>query len=260
MSDYSQGKIYILKSKNTEDVYIGSTKYTLEERFHTHMLNYYQYKRGYKKYCTSFEIIKHKEPYIELIELYPCESREELRKKEGEYQLKIECVNKLIAGRTIEEYREDNKEILSQKAKEYQSRPEIKERLKKYRAIPEIRERNNQYSKEYRVKNKEELKNKKKIHRSKPEVKKYISEYGKKYNEKNREKILKMKKEKYQLNKDIISEKGKQTFKCICGATIRCDNKRRHEKSHKHIQYIEEMKEKGDFTNINEFIEQLTTN
>ena len=39
MTDYSQGKIYILRSKNTDDVYIGSTKESLEERFHFHMMH-----------------------------------------------------------------------------------------------------------------------------------------------------------------------------------------------------------------------------
>ncbi len=43
MNDYSQGKIYILKSNNTDDVYIGSTKYTIEERFHNHMAKYYRW-------------------------------------------------------------------------------------------------------------------------------------------------------------------------------------------------------------------------
>ena len=43
---------------------------------------------------------------IELVELYPCNSKEELRKKEG-YWIKTEtCVNKRIAGRTDQEYRD----------------------------------------------------------------------------------------------------------------------------------------------------------
>lgn len=253
MSDYSQGKIYILKSKNTEDVYIGSTKGTLEERFYWHMMHYHKWLRTKKNYCTSFEIIKHKEPYIEKLEDYPCESREELRKKEGEYQLKIECVNKNIAGRTKKEWDEDNKQHIHQYNKEYYSRPDVIEQRKEYR-------------KEYEQR--PEVKEKAKDYRTRPEVKQYMKEYNKQWIEinneyhkeweqKNKVKRSKQKKEYYQ---KVLKQKGEKKMKCVCGVTVRCDNKRRHEKSRKHIKYIEEMKEKGDTTNINEFIEQVTSN
>ena len=40
MSDYSQGKIYMLTSEQTPEIYIGSTKETLEERLKGHKDNY----------------------------------------------------------------------------------------------------------------------------------------------------------------------------------------------------------------------------
>jgi len=216
MSDYSQGKIYILKSKNTDDVYIGSTKYTLEERFHTHMMNYYQNKRGFKIYCSSYEVIKNGEPYIELLENYPCNNRQELRKKEGEYQSMMDCVNKRLAGRTDKEAKiewlKNNKEHRQKYLKEYMSRPEVKKHRK-------------EYEKDYYQNNKE----KKKAYR-----------------------------------KEYLKTRKDNKIKCICGSEIRKDNMRRHEKGKNHIQYIEEMKEKSDSTNLNEFFEQfkfkLTTN
>ena len=233
MTDYSQGKIYMIKSKNTKDVYIGSTKYTLEERFYTHMMTYYKWLRTKKEYCTSFEIIKYGEPYIELLEDYPCETKNELELKEGEYQRMIECVNQRVVGRTEEE----KKEYIKNYYKEYHKNNEKKD-------------------KEYRNKNKERKKE-------------YDKEYNKKYrNYKKDSNYNERKKEydkQYQIkNKEKISEKRKIKFKCVCGIKIRIDSRKRHEQSKVHIQYIEEMKEKADATNLNEFFEQfkfkLTTN
>ena len=49
-------------------------------------------------------------PEIILIKDYPCNSRKELEIEEGKYHRGNECINKNVAGRTKQEYREDNKE------------------------------------------------------------------------------------------------------------------------------------------------------
>ena len=51
---------------------------------------------------------------IELLELYPCNSLIELRQREGYYIKTLECVIKHIAGRTQQEYVNENKDILSE--------------------------------------------------------------------------------------------------------------------------------------------------
>ena len=43
-------------------------------------------------------------------ENYPCENEEQLNKREGEIIREIGTVNNYIAGRTLKEYYEDNKE------------------------------------------------------------------------------------------------------------------------------------------------------
>ena len=43
---------------------------------------------------------------IELIEYFPCDTLQELRRREGEHIKNNECVNKYVAGRTDEEYKE----------------------------------------------------------------------------------------------------------------------------------------------------------
>ena len=69
--------------------------------------------------------------YIELIEAYPCENNEELRKREGHYIREVGTFNKRIEGRTRQEYREDHRK----KIKEYYeaSRVKLLAQMKEYR-------------------------------------------------------------------------------------------------------------------------------
>lgn len=59
--------------------------------------------------------------YIELLETYPCNDRNELTAREGhwigEMQTYKDGYNKVVNGRTYKDYKEDNKETIS-KAKE----------------------------------------------------------------------------------------------------------------------------------------------
>jgi hypothetical protein len=119
MTDYSQGKIYVIKSPQTDAVYIGSTVYTLEERFNNHLYDYNSWLNKTGCYITSFEIIKYDDACIELLEEYPCNSKKELELEEGKYQRIMKCVNKRIAGRTDKQYREDNKEQIKQRCNKY---------------------------------------------------------------------------------------------------------------------------------------------
>ena len=56
---------------------------------------------------------------IELIENYPCANREELLKREGHHIKNNECLNRCVAGRTINEWKEDNKEHYEETRKAY---------------------------------------------------------------------------------------------------------------------------------------------
>ena len=162
MTDYSQGKIYVIKSSQTEDIYIGSTITTLSKRFGCHKNQCEKYLEGKSNYISSFEILKYEDAYIELLDDYPCNTKQELLMKEGEFQQKMKCVNKNIAGRTkkecinsteykeyrkkyMKEYNEMNKDKVKKQRDEYTSRPEVKERVKEiskeYRSKPEVIER-----------------------------------------------------------------------------------------------------------------------
>ena len=102
---YKQGKIYKIVSANSPKCYVGSTCQTLKQRLDKH---YYHYVEN--KSCTSKKILSCGDVSIELIKEYPCNSKRELEREEGKYQLELDCVNKHIAGRTRSEYIDDNRE------------------------------------------------------------------------------------------------------------------------------------------------------
>lgn len=65
-------------------------------------------------------------------------------------------------------------------------------------------------------------------------------EYHKQYYETNKEHILERVKEYNEANKERITEQQKQPFECACGSIIRYDNKARHEKSKRHLQWLKQ--------------------
>ena len=108
---YDNGKIYLIGSPSFDKYYIGSTIESLDARFKNHKSHYKRWLDGTYHNCSSFELIKYGDCYIKLIENYPCNSKHDLCRREGQFH--IECadfiVNKLIAGRTKAEYSKSHK-------------------------------------------------------------------------------------------------------------------------------------------------------
>ena len=179
--DYNNGKIYTIRSYQTDDIYIGSTTQTLTKRLSTHKSNFKRWKKGTQHYVTSYDIIKYDDVYIELLELWPCSNKMELCRREGELIRSMDCLNKNVAGRTPKEYRDENKEKIKERHKEY--RDENKEKIKENK-------------KEFYQENKEKIK-----------------EYKKEYYQENKEKIKERQKEYRDDNNEMIKEK----CKCECG-------------------------------------------
>ena len=203
MPDYSKGKIYCLRSHQTDDVYIGSTVESLSRRKAKHKNQYKSFLNEKYHYITAFEIVKYDDCYIELIENYPCENKEQLTKKEGEYIRNMKCVNKFIAGRTQKEYRKDNKEKIKEKAKEYHE--ENKEKIKKYRE--------------------EKLKEK------------IICECGCKV-----QKLQLAKHKRTKKHEDFLKNGVKQInnqITCECGGTYTNGRQERHKRTKKHQEFLE---------------------
>jgi len=104
MPNYQLGKIYTIRSLSSPDIYVGSTIQSLAVRMGGHRRTY-EKNKGLGK---NKEIVKDiSEWNIELHELYPCNTRQELHRREGEVIREIGTFNKCIAGRTYQErYRE----------------------------------------------------------------------------------------------------------------------------------------------------------
>tara|TARA_Y100000361_G_scaffold140513_1_gene144701 strand:+ start:426 stop:1085 length:660 start_codon:yes stop_codon:yes gene_type:complete len=203
MPDYQKGKIYTIRCHDDDNlIYVGSTIQPLSVRWGGH-------KRDCKKDNPEISIDKLMKQngidlyYIELFENFPCNSKEQLRKKEGEVQRQIATVNKNIAGRTLQEYYIDNKQKIAERHKKYNQnhKEKIAEKKKKYRA--------NQ--------NKEE-----------------VAKYQKNYYNDNKEKIAEKNNIYYQNHKEEIAVKSAAKITCDrCGIVIRRDSLRRHHKSKK---------------------------
>tara|TARA_S200002703_G_scaffold20402_2_gene16650 strand:+ start:2351 stop:3040 length:690 start_codon:yes stop_codon:yes gene_type:complete len=204
MTEYSNGKIYEIISKNTDKIYIGSTINNLNVRLDKHLKDI---ERNHS--CSSIYVIELGDYNISLIESYPCSNDMELRVREQYWIDKYisdgyELVNIRRAFRTDEErkeyekkwykdnrlkrvnqsrkWREDNCQKIKQKNKEYvkNNLDKIKERQKQY-YIKNRDEINEKRRKQY-----EKNKSKKKIYRQEHSEK--IKKYLKNYRENNRDK------------------------------------------------------------------------
>jgi hypothetical protein len=176
--DYQLSKVYTIRSPSTVKFYLGTTVNPLSKRFSQHKANYKLFLQNKYRYTRSYDILKLGDAYIELFESYPCNSKEELHKREGELIRlhKDSIVNVNIAGRTVKEYA-----------------IEEKDKIKAYREIhkDEIKEQQQNYL----IVNKDKIKIQRK------------NNY-----EINKIEILEKKKDYYQSNKDEIIAKTKLRY------------------------------------------------
>jgi hypothetical protein len=191
MTDYQQGKIYAIRSSSTDKYYIGSTATTLCKRFYKHKTD---------KNTSATEIIDLGDAYIELIELFPCGSKIELNKREGEIQreMKASIVNKMYAHRTPEQKKEQQAEYYAEH-------------------VEELKESNAAYYAEHVEQ---------------------IKEYRAEYYAENQEEILLQKKEYYQKNKAEIDKIRQTKHDCECGGKYTTGNKSKHIKTKLHQTYL----------------------
>jgi hypothetical protein len=95
MPNYATGKIYRLISKQTDDVYYGSTCSTLAQRLAEHR---YAFRHPEERLqCSSKELVKYTDVKIRLVEDFPCERREQLVAREQHFIDLNTCVNKHTA-------------------------------------------------------------------------------------------------------------------------------------------------------------------
>ena len=128
------GRIYLIKCKINNLLYIGSTIRELDVRMKQHMRDMYKY--------TNFKLYKAMKEFepnnfnIDLLEEFEYTNIKELRRREGKYiQIIKPLLNKNVAGRTLKEYNEDNKESLKLYRKLYYRKYRLDnyDKLKQYR-------------------------------------------------------------------------------------------------------------------------------
>ena len=214
MSDnkYKNGKIYTIRCKTDNNlIYVGSTiENRLSARFGKHK---------YQKGCYLYKFINTPENktlwddwYIELYEEYPCENKMQLVKRENEIIRNVATINK-IGYRTEESIKEYYKEYTEK------NKDKIKERNKIY--VENNRDKILQKKSEYNEANRENKSN-----------------YMKQRYEDRKEEFLTKTKEYVEKNKEYILEK----IVCSCGCIISRKGMREHERTKKHLSFVENIK------------------
>ena len=210
--DYAKTIIYKLVHKDDlydENIYTGHTTHTRHR------------KNLHKSDCTNpnsksynqknYKYIRENGGWDEWlmieIEKYPCKDVHEAVARERVIQTEMKAkLNSLIAGRTCKEWREDNRDNISEKGKQY-----YRDNTKK------ISEKTNEY-----------------YHNNREER----CEKQKQYREVNKDIINEKQKKDYEDNREKILERQKEKTTCEhCGSIVRKHGIARHKQSQKCINF-----------------------
>ena len=130
--NYQNGKIYCIRNSLDDDLYIGSSCQSLSKRMAWHRDARKKDKKKHFKLYQKMNNFGVENFHIELLENYPCNSKEELLKREGEKIREFKPVlNSKIQGRTLEEWLKDNEDYLRVERK----KKDMKEIRKKFLKI-----------------------------------------------------------------------------------------------------------------------------
>lgn len=182
MPNYQDGKIYTIRCKTDNTlIYVGSTTMTLPRRIAEH--RFASVSNNSRKLYQSVNG-DWDNWYIELYEVFPCENKQELNKREGQIIREIGTLNYEIAGRTYKEWREDNPDKVKLTAQKYHEN----HREERLEASRQYNINNNEARKEYKKKYREE---------HKAEISAKRIEYYKEVQSKDRDAINKKQRENY---------------------------------------------------------------
>lgn len=148
MPNYKNGKIYKIISKQTEDVYVGSTTITLSQRLANHRTDIKHIMKVNKKPYSAHNVVKHDDAKIILLEKFPCDSKEELLAREQHWQDQIKCCNTLCANWSVSKkygysYDKPHESILTKRIEKYKKDAEnatsrIEQTCKRLQCVNEI--------------------------------------------------------------------------------------------------------------------------
>jgi hypothetical protein len=215
---YRLGKIYQIKCNITNEVYIGSTFRTIEQRISEH--------KNLTNKCVSKQIIDRGDYKYEIIFESYFPNKTELRKLERYYiDNTNNCINKLLPYITEEEKKKFRKKV----NKKYYEKN--KEYFKQY----------NQKNKEQKNKEQDKEKRKENYQKNKEKIKEY-----KKKKKAERDRIY-IEKIEYIKNMNIKIKICKyERFECECGGSFTKKNKSVHFKTFLHQQYEKSLNENNN--------------
>ena len=98
-SKYTQAYIYGIYCNTTNELYIGSTYLTKESRLRKHLTDlngYIGVNKKHRNYRSSFEVLFNNNYQMEIIELFPCNTKEELEIQESKHILKNRMLNNKV--------------------------------------------------------------------------------------------------------------------------------------------------------------------
>jgi hypothetical protein len=164
MVNYNLGKVYKIEPMSggeEGDVYIGSTAVPyLSTRMALHRSSYKRWKKNKAGLTTVYKLF---DKYgvtncqITLVESVNATTKEELQARERHWIQSQTCVNKYVVGRTLPQYRNDNKAHISEKKREWKEANKEKiqqynldNRVHRLEKIREWREANNEHITQYR--------------------------------------------------------------------------------------------------------------
>ena len=223
MSKYHNGNICKIVDAGYNKQYFGSTIESLSKRMAKHRYKYKTYSSSDENLRVScydmFDGYGIENCKIELVEYFSCETKDELFRREGEYIRNHDCVNKIIAGRTKQEYNAETKEQKRETDKLYyvKNKPTIQIKAKQYR--DNNKENIKQNDKKYYEKNKQKWVEF--YQQNKEQLREERRDYLKQYREKEE-------------NKTRIQTRKSENHLCECGCYYTFGHRLRHFQTKKH--------------------------
>ena len=176
--DYNDGKVYVVRNTVNDKLYVGSTTQSLSRRWSKHKCNALTKHTPFYKAVNELGVEKF---YIELVENYPCNSQEELNRREGHFIREYDTYNKgynsLIAGRTQQEYQDENQAKIIQYRKKHHQKNKDAHNQKWTEYYADNKEAIIERQKQYVRENAEAIKDKRKTKRECPHCKKELTLY-----------------------------------------------------------------------------------
>ena len=167
--------------------------------------------------------------YIDLVEEYPCENLEQLRKREGEFIRELGTLNHHIAGRTQQEYVQDTRDHKREVDKQY---------------YQQHREEQLEYRREYYQKNKEHLDQARKVRYQ--ENKDHELQRNKQYCDTHKEQVLLHQKKYVDENREKVKQWKSTKIIRSCGIEYTQSHKSRHLNTLRHEEHMEQQQPSGD--------------